>query len=203
MVHRITEQEFIPVGCVPAACRPYAGVCFLGGGLPGPGGVCSGGSAWSRGGSVWSGGSAPRGVCPRGGYPSMHWGTHPPPPPADRILDTHLWKYYLGPTSLRPVIICTLNLDASSLVKILFSLKFIFTNGFRLFCRTCCRVIICHWILPNMATKQHCVVGCMVAGCIVLSLDIRWIKMKLSVTIFYCTDIHSANMLKWCRVCWK
>ena len=26
-------------------------------------------------------------------------------PPVNRILDTRLWKYYLGPTSLRPVII--------------------------------------------------------------------------------------------------
>ena len=37
------EQECIPVGCVPAARRPYAGVCFPGGGgVPGPGGrvVC-------------------------------------------------------------------------------------------------------------------------------------------------------------------
>ena len=42
-------QECIPVGCVPAARRPSAGVCFPGGGgsawswggLPGPqGGVC-------------------------------------------------------------------------------------------------------------------------------------------------------------------
>ena len=43
----IMEQECIPVGCVPATRRPYAGVCFLGrcllqGGLV-PGGVCSGG----------------------------------------------------------------------------------------------------------------------------------------------------------------
>ena len=57
------QQERIPVGCVPTAHRPYAGVCFpggwcawsrgvcvpgpggrvclvLGGGVPGPGGVC-------------------------------------------------------------------------------------------------------------------------------------------------------------------
>ena len=31
--------------------------------------------------------------------------THTTPhPPVDRILDTRFWKYYLGPTSLRPVI---------------------------------------------------------------------------------------------------
>ena len=34
------KQECIPVGCVPAAHRPFAGVFFLGGCLPGPGGVC-------------------------------------------------------------------------------------------------------------------------------------------------------------------
>ena len=36
------EQECIPVGCVPAARRPYAGVCFPGGGSvrSGGGGVC-------------------------------------------------------------------------------------------------------------------------------------------------------------------
>ena len=39
------QQECIPVGCVPAARRPYAGVCFPGGG-----------SAWSRGGLPGLGG---------------------------------------------------------------------------------------------------------------------------------------------------
>ena len=49
-VFSFTQQECIPVGCVPAARRPYAGVCFPGGGvclvqggcLPGlgEGGVC-------------------------------------------------------------------------------------------------------------------------------------------------------------------
>ena len=47
------KQECIPVGCVPAARRPYAGVCFPGGGVcsggSGPGGVCSGGCVCSRG----------------------------------------------------------------------------------------------------------------------------------------------------------
>ena len=63
------RQECIPVGCVPAARRSYAGVCF-------PGGVCSGGGVWS-GGVCGPGGSGP-GVCVclvwgRGGwYPSMH-----------------------------------------------------------------------------------------------------------------------------------
>ena len=37
------EQECIPVGCVPAARRPYAGVCFPGGVVPGPGVGCMSG----------------------------------------------------------------------------------------------------------------------------------------------------------------
>ena len=37
-MNKNNKQECIPVGCVPAARRPYAGVCFPGGGLPGPGG---------------------------------------------------------------------------------------------------------------------------------------------------------------------
>ena len=93
------KQECIPVGCVPAARRPYSGVCFPGGVCLVRGGVCLvlGVSAWSRGVclvggvmSAWSGwvsawfwgGSGPRGgvpgpggSSPRGGgqwYPSMH-----------------------------------------------------------------------------------------------------------------------------------
>ena len=46
------KQECIPVGCVPAARRPYAGVCFSWGG------VWSGGCAWS-GGVSGSGGGVP------------------------------------------------------------------------------------------------------------------------------------------------
>ena len=59
-----------------------------GSGVPGLGGLLPGGSA--------PGGSAPRGS---GGYPSMHWGRHPSP----LWTNTRLWKYYLGPTSLRLV----------------------------------------------------------------------------------------------------
>ena len=52
---------------------------------------------WSQlpgaGAGVWSrGGSGAGGV-----YPSMHWGRPP------LWIDRRLWKYYLGPTSLRPV----------------------------------------------------------------------------------------------------
>ena len=72
------KQECIPVGCVPAARRPYAGVCFPGGGgclvrgvSAAGGGVCSGGSA--PGGCLVSGRgvSAPGGVCSGG---CMLWG---------------------------------------------------------------------------------------------------------------------------------
>ena len=49
-----TNKECILVGCVPAARRPYAWVCFLGGGLPGPGGV--GGAVSAPGGVSVSGG---------------------------------------------------------------------------------------------------------------------------------------------------
>ena len=100
----ITKQECIPVGCVPAARRPYSGVSFL-----------EGVSARSRGVSAWSGGwgvCQVRGVCLvwgggllRGAI-SQHALRQTPFPPVDRILDTRLRKYYLGPTSLRPVNIC-------------------------------------------------------------------------------------------------
>ena len=76
-----SKQECIPVGCVPAAHWPYAGVCFPGGcllrGVSAPrGGVCSWGGVCSQGslllGGVCSEGclllgvSAPRGVCSGG-----------------------------------------------------------------------------------------------------------------------------------------
>ena len=95
------KQECIPVGCVPAARRPYAGVCFPGGyawsgGVSAPGGLPSlGGSAWSGGVCLVQGGvclvrgcvPGPGGVClvwegsawsggcvsaPGRVYPSMH-----------------------------------------------------------------------------------------------------------------------------------
>ena len=57
------EQECIPVRCVPAARRPYAGVCFPGRGCLLRGGVCSGGvcsggvSALGGGGCLLHGGA--------------------------------------------------------------------------------------------------------------------------------------------------
>ena len=80
MAYYLYEQECIPVGCVPAARGPYAGVCFPRGGVSG-----RGGGVWSKGGwYVWSGGgggclvwgvSAPGCVSGPGGgwwHPSMH-----------------------------------------------------------------------------------------------------------------------------------
>ena len=114
-------QECIPVGCVPAAHWPYAAVLFLAGGgvclvrggvllgpgggdLAGPGGVLLGPGGFSLvPGGVLLG---PGGGClVGGGWVGIPACTEADtlPPPVDRILDTRLWKYYLGPTSLRPV----------------------------------------------------------------------------------------------------
>ena len=82
------------------ACCSWGGVsgprgCLVWGGVSGPRGVAGPGGCLVRG-----------GVCSQGdGYPSMHWGRHPFPLWTDR----RLWKYYLGPTSLRPVIILSDN----------------------------------------------------------------------------------------------
>ena len=84
-VSKQIQQECIPVGCIPAALRPYAGVCFPGGGVcsreVSPRGVCLGGMCLLQGGCLllwvsalgvsapggcllW-GVSAPGGVCSR------------------------------------------------------------------------------------------------------------------------------------------
>ena len=91
------ELECIPVGCVPAACRPYARVCFPGGclvwgvvclvkggwcvwsgGVPGPVGSGLGGCVSGLGGTCVSG----LGVCvwSGGGLPQYLVGYHHPPP---------------------------------------------------------------------------------------------------------------------------
>ena len=70
------KQECIPVGCVPAAHRSYAGVCFPGGGCLVWGVMCLvlGGVCLVRGGCAWSG----------GGSASVPCGI-PPPPPVNRM----------------------------------------------------------------------------------------------------------------------
>ena len=105
----LSRQECIPVGCVPAAHWPFAGVCFPGGSCPGgasgirggllPAGVCCWG-VWSRGVSALGGGCQLQG--------GLVWGVSqhalrqkPSNPPVDRC--RRLWKHYLGRTSLRPV----------------------------------------------------------------------------------------------------
>ena len=99
--HFLRRQECIPVGWVPAARWPYAGVCLLGGmsalgGCLLPGGVCSGGASALGGVSANRGVSALGGVCSwgvclllggcllwgvsaQGVYPCMHWGRNPSP----------------------------------------------------------------------------------------------------------------------------
>ena len=55
-------QECIPVGCVPAARRPYAGVSFPGGGWCGWSSGRVGGVAGPGGCLVWGGVAGPGGV---------------------------------------------------------------------------------------------------------------------------------------------
>ena len=79
----ICKQECIPVGCVPAARWPYAGVCFPGGSLL-RGVVCSRGGVCSRRLSA-PGGCLLPGVCSRGavcsrGVVSQHALRQTPPP---------------------------------------------------------------------------------------------------------------------------
>ena len=69
---------------------------LLPGGVSALGGVCSRGRVCSGGVSAPVG-SGPRGVC----IPACT--AADTLPPVNRILDTCLWKYYLGPTSLGPV----------------------------------------------------------------------------------------------------
>ena len=73
------RQECIPVGCVPAARRPYAGVCFRGGGCLLQGGVWSGGVCGPGGGGLVRGCVC---VCSGGGgvgIPACIEAEDPPP----------------------------------------------------------------------------------------------------------------------------
>ena len=105
------QQECIPVGCVPAARRPYAGVCFRGASAwSGEVSAWSRGvSAWSRGMSVsaWSGGSpwSRGGVClvPGGGGYGIPACTEADTLPPRGQTDT-CKNIILATTSLRPVI---------------------------------------------------------------------------------------------------
>ena len=105
-----TKQECIPVGCVPADRRPYAGVCFPGGGSSIWGGFSIRGGSSSGGGSPSSQGGFS--IQPGGGW----WGSsicggvlHPAgggspssPPPVNRMTD-RCKIITLAKTSFRPV----------------------------------------------------------------------------------------------------
>ena len=116
----IIEQVCIPVGCVPAARRPYAGVCFPGGvvlhrggprgvpwgvlhagGSPSRGGSPSGGSP-SWGGFSIRGGSPSQGGSPSGGGMASQHALRQTPSPRGQT-DT-CKNITLATTSLRPVI---------------------------------------------------------------------------------------------------
>ena len=96
-----SQQECIPVGCVPAARRPYAGG---GGSAPGVGGrgvgvvSTAGVCVWSGGWCAWSG----EGGCLLGGclvwmgcLPQCLVRYHHHPPPCEQN-DEQVQKYYLG-----------------------------------------------------------------------------------------------------------
>ena len=82
-------KECIPVGCVPAAHWPYAGVCSSGGGSP-----WQGGGLLGMGGGLLGRGSPWQGVAPQHAL----WQT----PPVNRMID-RCKNITLATTSLRPV----------------------------------------------------------------------------------------------------
>ena len=98
-IKTISIQECIPVGCVPAARRPYAGVCFPGGGVCLVwGGFSIRGGSSIRGGFLHPGGGSPS----RGGYGIPACTEADTLPPCGQ---THTCKNItLATTSLRPVI---------------------------------------------------------------------------------------------------
>ena len=101
---------------------PWGGCLLQGGGGSAPrgsapgevsaprGGICSKRGVCSQGGCLLPEGCLLQGGCllpegcllPGGCIPACTE-ADTLPPLVDRILDTRLWKYYLGPTSLRPV----------------------------------------------------------------------------------------------------
>ena len=129
--NKYTQQDCIPVGCVPPAlwlyllaCSAGGGCLFLGGGVcslgvSAPGGVCSCKVSAPGGVCSWRGVSAP------GGGVSQHALRQIPPCEQNH---TRLWKHNLAPTSLRAVItgysVCTqlliVGLSFGSVSRILF-----------------------------------------------------------------------------------
>ena len=131
--------------------------CLIPGGLlwggcgPGLGGWC----AWSRGGLLWGvvclvqgGCLLLGGVCSRG-WVSQHALRQTPLP---LWTDTRLWKYYLGPTSLRPVIkfswVCTNNtlLEHTVISNFCFSQsRHVFNFSFYNCCIRFQTFVLCRW----------------------------------------------------------
>ena len=122
MYQYYSEQECIPVGCVPPTCCPYLPVCTApgcpGGGVTCPGGVPAQGGVPALGGvparrdvylpggctcpGVYLPGGVPAGGVPaRGGVPAQVL------PPCERN-DRHVQKYYLAPNFIWPVINCSI-----------------------------------------------------------------------------------------------
>ena len=95
------EQECIPVGCVPAARRPYAGVCF-------PEGVCLLWGVCSRGVSTLGvsapGGCLLGGVSAPGGMMVSQHALRQTPPLWTEWMTDRCKNITLATTSLRPVI---------------------------------------------------------------------------------------------------
>ena len=65
------QQECIPVGCVPAAQWPYAGICFRGGGVCSRRGSALGGGCLLPGGVCYQGVLLLGGVCSEGGVSAL------------------------------------------------------------------------------------------------------------------------------------
>ena len=166
------EQECIPVGCVPAAHWPSQG-----GGLVHP-----------RRKKKKKKFGAPQKI----GDPLKNWrppkkletpqkigdppgqtpppGPDHPPPTVNRILDTRLWKYYLGPTSLRPLIrLCVI----------------IYVDDMCL-----CRLWFGHMIYVFVQTK------CIHAGdmfCVLRKIRVDdWYFMQIS-DVFFADDLFTCN----------
>ena len=112
--------SLLPGGCVPGLgwCLLQGGCLLLGGCLVGGGMCLVWGGVCSWGGCLLRGVSARGGVCSGG---VSHHALRQTPLPS-LWTDTRLWKYYLGPTSLRPVIIY--NLIIVDILKICFGVEY-------------------------------------------------------------------------------
>ena len=120
-----SKQECIPVGCVPAARRPYAGVCFRGGVSAWSRGVVSGWvggtvSAWSGGGwCLLRGGLPGQGegwwcLVRRGGLVSQHALRQNPPPHAVNRMTNRCKNITLVKIKIKIQMLLQMNLKLST-----------------------------------------------------------------------------------------